>query len=186
MRSVVAAATLAVLALAGCDANGEMARRGRIKPFEGLATSAGITHAWRSPVPGTVARDAPDLPGAEGAAAFPLDVTPALLAEGRRHFDVFCAPCHSRTGDGDGMVVRRGFSRPPSLHIDRLRQAPVSHVYAVASEGFGAMPGYANQIPRAERWAIVAYVRALQWSRHAPVAALPPDARARLDEAPSR
>jgi len=114
----------------------------------------------------------------------PLDLTPALLARGRNRFDIYCAPCHSRAGDGDGMIVRRGFPRPPSYHIDRLRNAPDGHFYQVISNGYGVMYPYGDRIDPDDRWAIVAYIRALQLSQHAPAGLLDPQDRARLRKAP--
>lgn len=111
-------------------------------------------------------------PAALSGYANPLPVTLALLARGRERFNIYCAPCHSRAGDGDGMIVRRGFPPPPSYHTDRLRAAPDSHFYDVISNGYGVMYPYADRINPGDRWAIVAYIRALQLSRHAPRAAL--------------
>ena len=99
--------------------------------------------------------------------------TPQALARGRERFDIFCSPCHSIVGDGDGMVARRGFPHPPSFHADRLRTAPDSHFYAVITEGYGAMHSYATRVPPADRLAIIGYIRALQLSQHAPAASLP-------------
>jgi mono/diheme cytochrome c family protein len=107
------------------------------------------------------------------SAVFPFPVDASVMARGRERFDVFCAPCHGRTGEGDGMVVLRGYRRPPSIHQDRLRDAPAGHFFDVITNGFGAMPDYAVQIKAADRWAIVAYVRALQLSGHATVADVP-------------
>ena len=95
----------------------------------------------------------------------------ALMRRGRERYDIFCSPCHGLTGEGDGMVVQRGYRRPPSFHVDRLRQAPPGHMYDVITNGFGAMPDYAAQIPVRDRWAIAAYMRALQLSQNANVAA---------------
>ena len=112
---------------------------------------------------------------------FPFPVDDAVMARGRERYDIFCSPCHGRTGDGDGMVVQRGYRRPPSFHIDRLRQAPPGHFFDVITNGFGAMPDYAAQIPVRDRWAIVAYIRALQLSQHATARRqLSPDAQGRL------
>lgn len=97
----------------------------------------------------------------------PAELRKALLKRGRERFDIYCSVCHGRAGDGDGMIVRRGFRRPPSYHTDRLRQAPAGHFYDVVTSGFGAMPSYASRIDAADRWAIVAYIRALQLSQHA-------------------
>jgi mono/diheme cytochrome c family protein len=106
--------------------------------------------------------------GAAGARneASPLPMTLALLERGRERFDIYCAPCHGRSGDGKGMVVQRGFPSPPSFHSDKLRLAPDSHMYQVISDGYGVMYPYADRIDPDDRWAIVAYVRALQLSRH--------------------
>jgi mono/diheme cytochrome c family protein len=108
-------------------------------------------------------------------------LTLATLERGRQRFDIFCSPCHGRTGDGHGMVVQRGFPAPPSYHQDRLRTAPDSHFYDVITHGYGAMYSYAARVPPADRRAIVAYIRALQLSRYAPVGTLPGDLQARLN-----
>ena len=104
----------------------------------------------------------------------------ALLRRGRQRFDIYCSVCHGRTGDGDGMIVRRGFRRPPSYHTDRLRQAPAGHYYDVVTNGFGAMPSYVSRIEVADRWAIVAYIRALQLSQNAQWDDVPVDQRDNL------
>ncbi|MGE3821439.1 MAG: cytochrome c [Isosphaeraceae bacterium] len=91
----------------------------------------------------------------------------AVLERGRRRYDVFCAPCHDRVGTGQGMIVQRGFSAPPSFHLDRLREAPPGHYFKAITNGYGAMASYASRIPVEDRWAIVAYVRALQLSQDA-------------------
>jgi mono/diheme cytochrome c family protein len=106
----------------------------------------------------------------------------ALLARGRERFDIYCAPCHSRTGDGDGMIVQRGMPRPPSFHSQRLREVPDRHFLQVITLGYGAMYAYADRVPPADRWAITAYIRALQLSRDAEVASLPEEVRRTLDE----
>jgi hypothetical protein len=111
----------------------------------------------------------------------PLPVTRPLLLRGRERYDIFCAPCHDRVGTGDGMIVRRGYRRPPSFHIDRLRNESDGYLFDVTTRGFGQMPGYAAQVPVRDRWAIVAYVRALQLSQHAPLADVPAPERDRLE-----
>ncbi len=116
----------------------------------------------------------------QDATVFPATVTPQTLARGRERFDIFCSPCHGRTGQGDGMVVLRGYRRPPSFHQDRLRDAPVGHFFDVITNGFGAMPDYASQVRAEDRWAIIAYVRALQLSEHATLADVPPLERDRI------
>jgi len=113
-----------------------------------------------------------------------VPVTQETLDRGQQRFDIFCTPCHGRTGDGDGMVVRRGYRPPPSWHSDRLRAMPVGYFFDVMTNGFGAMPDYRAQIPVADRWAIVAYIRALQLSRHATIDDVPPAERGSL-EAPA-
>lgn len=110
----------------------------------------------------------------------PLPVTPVLLERGRERFNIYCAPCHSRLGDGDGMVARRGFPAPPSFHTARLREAPDSHFFAVITRGYGVMYPYADRITVEDRWAVTAYIRALQFSQHAPVASLSAADRQRL------
>ena len=114
------------------------------------------------------------------ATVFPFPIDERALRRGQERFDIFCAPCHARTGEGDGMVVRRGYRRPPSYHDDRLRSAPVGHFFDVITNGFGAMPDYAAQITAEDRWAIAAYIRALQLSAHASLDDVPPAARERL------
>ena len=117
---------------------------------------------------------------------FPFPVTRAVLDRGQERFDIFCTPCHGPLGDGDGMVVRRGFRKPPSYHLDRLRDAPVGHFFDVMTNGFGAMQDYRAQVPVRDRWAIAAYIRALQLSQHATMADVPAAERATLDRpAPS-
>lgn len=90
-----------------------------------------------------------------------------VLARGQQRFNIYCTPCHSMVGDGDGMVVQRGYKRPPSFHVQRLRNAPLGWFYDVISNGFGGMPDYAAQVKPADRWAIAAYIRALQLSQNA-------------------
>ena len=116
----------------------------------------------------------------EPAPTFPFPVDRQLLLRGQERFTIFCSPCHSRVGDGQGMIVRRGFRPPPSFHIDRLREAPPGHFFDVISHGFGAMPDYAEQIPPRDRWAIVAYIRALQLSQNAALTDVPESERAAL------
>jgi mono/diheme cytochrome c family protein len=119
--------------------------------------------------------------GNADATMFPFAVDQRTMARGRERFDIYCSPCHGRTGQGDGMVVRRGFRRPPTFHQDRLRNAPVGQIFDVITNGFGAMPDYATQIRAEDRWAVIAYVRALQLSEHATMADVPADRRGGLD-----
>jgi len=112
---------------------------------------------------------------------FPMPVTAAVLARGQDRYNIFCAPCHGRTGKGDGIVVQRGMRQPPSFTEDRLRNAAAGYFFDVMTHGFGAMQDYAAQIPVQDRWAIVAYERALQFSQHAAVGDVPDTLRDSLD-----
>jgi mono/diheme cytochrome c family protein len=111
---------------------------------------------------------------------FPFPVTKEVIQRGQDRYNVYCSPCHDRLGNGEGMIVQRGFRKPPSYHIDRLRQVPHGYLYDVITNGFGAMPDYSAQILPRDRWAIVAYVRALQWSQNASLNDVPPEARTQL------
>ncbi|HVF49185.1 MAG TPA: cytochrome c [Pyrinomonadaceae bacterium] len=117
-----------------------------------------------------------------GPDVFPFPIDAAALERGQERFNIYCSMCHGATGDGDGMIVRRGFRRPPSFHEERLQtgEAAAAHYFDVITNGWGAMPDYAAQIPWEDRWRIIAYVRALQLSRRATVADLPPDAQERI------
>jgi len=115
------------------------------------------------------------------AAAFPFPLTNRILDRGQERYNIYCSPCHGMAGDGDGMVVRRGFRPPPSYHIDRLRNAPPGHFFDVITNGFGTMPDYAMQLGPADRWAVVAYVKALQLSQHTAAAEIPAPIRSELD-----
>jgi len=112
---------------------------------------------------------------------FPLPVDLALLERGEERYKIFCSPCHGLQGDGNGMVSMRGMKHPPSYHQPRLRQEPNGYLYDVVTNGFGQMLGYSAQIPPRDRWAIIAYMRALQLSRYAPVSELPADLREKLN-----
>jgi mono/diheme cytochrome c family protein len=127
-------------------------------------------HFYRGKISGAFAR------------TFPAEVSfdETTMARGRERFGIYCTPCHGATGRGDGMVVQRGYRRPPSLHIDRLRNEKTGYFFDVITSGFGAMPDYSAQVPVADRWAIVAYVRALQLSENARLDDVPADRRAEL------
>jgi len=118
--------------------------------------------------------------GEKFAAVFPFPVTTDVLHRGQERYNIYCSPCHDRTGSGGGMIVLRGYRRPPAFHIDRLRQQPVGYFFDVITRGFGVMPNYAQQIPPHDRWAIVAYVRALQLSQHAELIDVPATEQTRL------
>jgi mono/diheme cytochrome c family protein len=115
------------------------------------------------------------------AAEFPMPVTAEVMARGQERFNIYCAPCHGRTGEGTGMIVQRGFRQPPSYHEDRLRQAPAGYFFDVMTNGFGAMQDYASQVTVQDRWAIAAYIRALQLSRGATMDDVPAERRAELE-----
>jgi mono/diheme cytochrome c family protein len=123
-------------------------------------------------------------PGIDGKEAdvdmFPIAVDKALLQRGHERFDVFCSPCHGKLGNGLGMIVRRGFKQPPSYHIERLRTAPVGHFYDVITNGYGSMYNYAAQIPPRDRWAIISYIRVLQYSENQKVETLSAENKAKL------
>jgi mono/diheme cytochrome c family protein len=118
----------------------------------------------------------------EFIANIPITVDEPLLRRGEERFNIYCSPCHSRVGDGRGMVAKRGFLQPANLHSDRVRNAPAGYVYAVISNGYGAMPEYSDQLSIQDRWAVVAYIRVLEFSRHASPADVPPEHRRALEE----
>ena len=111
---------------------------------------------------------------------FPFPITRQVLERGQERFDIYCAVCHGRTGEGNGMIPQRGFPVPPSYHIDRLREAPVGHFYDVMTRGYGVMYSYASRVEPADRWAIAAYIRALQLSQNASLADATPAERKEL------
>ena len=119
--------------------------------------------------------------GANLTTVFPFPVTEQVMARGQERFNIYCSPCHGQTGMGDGMIVRRGFRRPPSFSEERLRNAAVGHFYDVITNGLGVMPDYQTQVPVNDRWAIVAYVRALQLSAYAPLDVVPATDRGKLE-----
>ena len=115
------------------------------------------------------------------AETFPMPVTRELLDRGQERYDIFCSPCHGRVGDGQGMIVQRGFQQPSSFHTDRLRQEPVGYYYDVISNGFGVMYSYGSRIHPEDRWAIIAYIRALQLSQNVPLEVVPEEQRLELE-----
>ncbi len=150
--------------LAACD---NMANQASMKPYE---VPYGSQIQWPiTPPEHTVARDQPLKP----PAAPP--VTMALLQRGQQRFDIYCSPCHGLAGDGNGIIVQRGFPHPPSYYSDRLKAASNEHFYDVITEGYGAMYSYADRVEPSDRWAITAYVRALQASAAAQASDVPPD-----------
>ena len=170
-----ALAILPLLVLAGCDQKmAEMPKRAPLDTSPLFADGA----ADRPEVPGTVAADA-DL--APQPAALPAALPLALLQHGQDRFNVFCSPCHAYDGHGNGRVVQRGFPNPPDLHSAAIAGLSDRQIFDVVTNGYGVMFPYGGRVAPADRWAIVAYVRALQYADHVPVADLTPALRARLD-----
>jgi mono/diheme cytochrome c family protein len=180
---------VAAIALAGCPRLDPMQRQPKEKAYQASGYYAdGL--AMRAPPAGTVPYGGLVDPvvatgrGADGkpVARSPVPLDPVLLARGRQRFDITCATCHGLLGDGESQVaINMSLRRPPSLHLDRYREAPDGYLYQVITEGFGLMPSYAAELPVRDRWAIVAYVRALQLSQNASLDQLPPEARRQLE-----
>lgn len=179
-------AAAAVMGLSAC--RDPMRHQPKYTPLD--ASSFFPNHASARPLPeGVVDRGELDyspafqtgMQGGKYVEHNPLPITMRVLARGRQRFDIYCSPCHGMTGDGEGMIVQRGFGPPPSFHVDRLRAAPDGHLFAVQTQGFGRMGSYASQVPVEDRWAIVAYIRALQLSQHALTSSLSPDQRRKVE-----
>ncbi len=169
---------LVLAASAGCSYN--MSKQPRYNPFA-PSDFYSDGQSVRNPVPGTVPRDYSRRDAAFATTEkMPVPVTAELLKRGQERFDIFCSPCHGRLGDGEGIVVQRGFLHPPSYHTDRLRNAPDGLFYQVITDGFGKMASYGNRVPPDDRWAITAYIRALQLSQSTRVADLPPAEQQRI------
>ena len=184
----------ALIVLSACNRVGpgfqKMGRQPRYDPLEPSAFFADGMSA-RPRVPGTVARgelvtntflETGKINNADGD-GFPFAVTEDVLDRGHERFNIYCSECHGRIGDGNGMIPSRGYRRPPSFHTDTLRTAPTGHFFDVMTNGFGAMPPYAPQVPVNDRWAIIAYIRALQLSQNTNVAQLPESERSKLQGA---
>jgi Cytochrome C oxidase, cbb3-type, subunit III len=185
---------LLLVALPGCRS--EMYDQPRYKPYHASGFFDDGTSA-RPLVAGTVPRRVPRESGSAPAELFdtgkiagklsdtlPFPVDRPVLARGQERFRIFCTPCHGELGNGRGMIVRRGFNPPPTFHSDELRKVPVGHFFDVMTHGFGTMYSYAARVPARDRWAIAAYIRALQLSQHALVADLTPQDRSQLSEGP--
>ncbi len=179
LRIAAVCAVAALLLLGGCRR--DMQDQPRYEPLEGSSFFAD-GRSSRPPVEGTVARGRLELDrhlhtGKDGeafATTFPFPITEKLMERGRERYEIFCSPCHDRIGTGRGMVVRRGLSQAASFHDDRLRKAEVGYFFDVISNGFGRMYSYSAQIPDpADRWKIVAYIRALQLSQSASIEDVP-------------
>ena len=182
------AALVFVLLLAFTACREDMQNQPRFKPMR-PAGLRGDEAPPRAPVMRTISRDDTGSTyfntgynGNQVGNYIPFTVNRAVLERGRERFDIYCAPCHGRTGDGNGMIVQRGYTRPPSYHTDRLRNAPDAHFYSVITNGYGMMYSYADRVAPRDRWAIVAYIRALQLSQNARIGDVPADRRAELDK----
>jgi mono/diheme cytochrome c family protein len=182
-------AILLLMTLTSCRQ--KMANQPRYDPLETSDFFADGMSA-RPRVAGTVARgelstdpffDTGKINGAL-ANGYPFAVTREVIDRGHQRYDIYCSECHGRVGDGNGMIPSRGYRRPPSFHTQTLRTATTGHIFDVMTNGFGAMPPYGTMIPPRDRWAIVAYVRALQLSQNATVADVPVTERAKLDTPP--
>jgi mono/diheme cytochrome c family protein len=179
---------LAVGALAGCRQ--DMNDQERLDALE--ASDFFPDGAASRPIPaGTVARgqlqedtafQTGHLTPTELANKLPMTLTAEVLRRGQERFNIYCSVCHGRTGEGTGMIVRRGFPQPPSFHTDRLREAPLGHFVQVITNGYGLMYSYASRVEPADRWAIAAYIRALQLSQHATLADAESAPRKQLEE----
>jgi mono/diheme cytochrome c family protein len=175
---------VAVLVLAGCD---NMKDQPNLRPLDATSHFPNGSSAQSAPAH-TVALEAPDPSDVFNTGSrqgtltdeLPVPLTADLLARGRERFNVYCAPCHGEDGYGRGIVVRRGFPAPPSYHDDRLLRAPVGHFFDVITRGQGVMYAYADRVNVNDRWAIAAYIRALQRSQHASLADVPTDQRSQL------
>jgi mono/diheme cytochrome c family protein len=185
--SVLVAAALCAMAFSGCDEaiRQDMANQPKNRP-ESPSDFFADGRSVRPLIENTVARGSIDndvYNVTKDFAGFPpaLKVNEKLLRRGQERYKIFCAPCHGLQGDGQGMIAMRGMKHPPSYHIDRMRQAPNGYFYDVMTNGFGAMYSYSERITPTDRWAIIAYVRALQLSRNIKAADLPPDLRQQLD-----
>jgi hypothetical protein len=187
MSRLKAALCCAVL-LSGAACRNEMYDQAKAKPLSEGEFFANGQNARPLP-PDTVARGflredkamyAGLGPDGKFVKELPLPLTRELMMRGKERFDIFCSPCHGKQGNGLGMIVERGFKQPSSFHIDRLREQPIGYFFDVMTQGFGQMASYAAQVPPEDRWAIAAYLRALQLSQHAIVAELPAEDRAKL------
>lgn len=164
-----------------------MANQPKYDPFEPSDFFADGMSA-RPRIPGTVARGELALDGfistgkinGQDGDGFPFPITAEVMNRGEERFNIFCSECHGKLGDGNGMVPARGYRRPQSYHTDTLRVAKTGHFFDVMTNGFGAMPSYAAQVPVTDRWAIIAYIRALQLSQNATIDDVPPDLRGKL------
>jgi len=184
---------LAVMVLAGSGAGcrRDMFQQPYSKPLAPNSFFQDNQMASRPLVPHTVARGHLDSDrvfysgkvGTNLVDTFPIAINRNTLERGRERFEIYCSPCHGRTGEGNGMIVQRGYPAPPSYHIDRLRQAPVGHFFDVMTHGYGVMYSYAQRVTPEDRWAIAAYIRVLQQSHNSRLSDVPVSERASLEKA---
>jgi mono/diheme cytochrome c family protein len=180
---ISACAAVGFFFASGCQIRQDMADQPKYKPL--APTSFFLDGRSERPIientvaRGSLADDALFL--SKDSNAFPLPLTPELMQRGKERFGIFCTPCHGLQGDGNGMVAMRGMKHPPTYHQDRLRKVPNGYLFDVITNGFGGMLSYSAQIPPKDRWAIIAYIRALQLSRNAPASELPSDLRDKLN-----
>lgn len=180
---------LFLLNTTACELRREMYDQPKIEPFEASIFFADGLSA-RQPAPGTVARGQLRLDthvykgmvNGELATTLPYETTQELIERGQERFNIFCAPCHDRTGRGNGMIVQRGLKAPPSMHEQRLRDVPIGHFFDVMTNGLGVMYSFSSRIPVEDRWAIAAYIRALQFSQNAHIDHLSAEDRNQLPE----
>ncbi len=178
----------ALIILTGCGRN--MYDQARYEPYDASPMFEDGTSSRLLPE-GTVSRSRGEVSevfftgqGENGLATeVPLELTEAVLQRGQERYNIYCSPCHNYSGNGEGMIVQKGFVQPASFHDPRLKAAPVGYFFQVITNGFGRMYPYASRVPPEDRWAIAAYIRTLQYSQAAPVADLPEDVRERLEEA---
>jgi hypothetical protein len=186
-KKLMMLATVAVFTIAGCRQ--QMADQPHQRPLE-TSNFFDDGMASRPIEPGTVARVGKEQTDQQLTAkldgklvdTFPFEVTMEVLERGQERYEIFCSPCHDRLGTGQGMIVRRGFTPARSFHEPRLRDAPAGHFFEIITQGFGPMPSYANQLSEHDRWAVIAYIRALQFSRNVRLDQLPTEDRAKMKE----
>ena len=183
--------SLCLILITGCRQ--DMHDQPRYEPFEASAFFVD-GRSVRPLVSGTVARGqlrtdthfSTGMVESKAVDTLPFPVTRPLLDRGQERYTIFCVPCHDSLGNGQGIIVQRGFRQPPSFHLERLREAPIGHFFDIMTSGFGAMADYATQIPPQDRWAITAYIRALQLSQHATLTDVPAEVRQRLESESQR
>lgn len=185
LNASILGALLILTVFTGCD--NEMRNQSKYKPLrESDFFADGMTS--RPLVEGTVARGAlrsdellyTGKTDGKHSAVFPFEIDEEVLKRGQQRYDIYCSVCHDKLGNGRGMVVQRGFKQPSSFHIDRLRDAPPGYFFDVMTNGFGTMNSYAAQVKAYDRWAIAAYIRALQLSQHAELSDVPADEAVKL------